>query len=70
MLLYLMVHGVYPIFHGEESVMFRRIQKGRYRVDGRLSGGVREVIGGMMVKDPEGRVGVGEVMNMGWVRGE
>lgn len=36
-----MLHGVYPFFSQDETVLFNRIQKGKYKLDEFLSKEVR-----------------------------
>lgn len=36
-LLYLMLHGVYPFFSSEEDILFKKIQKGIYKMSGHIS---------------------------------
>jgi serine/threonine protein kinase len=51
-LLYLMLHGIYPFFSTDESVLFSKIQKGRYKVGDFISSDAREVLRETLIINP------------------
>lgn len=67
-LLYLMLHGVYPFFSTEEEVLFKKIQKGSYKVSGNVSQEAKEVIRAMMMVEPLERVRIEDILRLEWFR--
>ena len=66
-LLYLMLHGVYPFFSQDEASLFGRIQKGRYKMGDFISAEARELLGWMLTVQPEERISVEDIPRLGWL---
>jgi hypothetical protein len=63
-----MLHGVYPFFSTEEDVLFKKIQKGSYKVSGNVSQEAKEVIRAMMMVEPLERVRIEDILRLEWFR--